>query len=75
MQRIRERLNQWYEGPFVPHENDPSSSLQFLGGRHRPALSARAARTFVEFYLANWKWCLGAAGAVVVFLIRQLHNI
>ncbi len=74
MQPIMQRLKQWYEGPFVPHENDPSSPLQRIGGQHRPVPAARAARAVVEFYLANWKWCLGVAGAGVALLAQRLHH-
>ena len=54
----------WYEGEFVPYENDPSSKLVFIGGHQRQHWTSRLTHIVIEFGKANWKWIIGTTIAI-----------
>jgi len=64
------RLRAWHQGEYVPPENDPTSNLVFIVGRYkRPHLAQILDATF-NFYLRNWKWCIGTTIAIVALVFQ-----
>jgi hypothetical protein len=49
-------VRRWYEGEFVPHENDSDSQVVFIGGWQRRHWTAEVARSIVKFYGQHWQW-------------------
>ena len=50
--KLRSAVRNWYEGKYLPYENDPRSILVFIGGDHKRHWTARVVRVLVEF----WHW-------------------
>jgi hypothetical protein len=66
---MKEKIKSWYEGEFVPHQNDPNSALFFLNrGQSKRHWTANFARWAVSFYMREWKWTLGAFAAMISFV-------
>ncbi|HLW91019.1 MAG TPA: hypothetical protein VKS78_06945 [Roseiarcus sp.] len=65
-----ERLKNWYRGEYVSHQNDPSSALVFIGGRYKQPLAARMLNVVFDFYLKNWRWCIGTMIAITGLVIH-----
>lgn len=65
----RERLQAWYEGEFVPHQNDPGSRVVRIGGAYKRSLSARILRRAVEFWRAHWQWLIPVV--LSIFALRE----
>jgi hypothetical protein len=62
-------VKRWWEGEFIPHENDPHSSVVFVGGRQRRHWTARACRAVAEYARENHRWLIGTAiGALGVLV-------
>ena len=51
------RLKKWYQGKWVPGDNDPDSSVVFLGHMERP-LIARTLTIARVFWLKHWQFIL-----------------
>ena len=66
---VPKSLKRWYEGKYIPHENDPGSPVVFIGGSYERHWSAKAARALVEFWQREWKWTIGTAITIVGLLI------
>lgn len=73
MKRLLDRIRAWYEGKYVPHNNDPGSGIFFVGGWYDRSPSARAVRVIFEFWRQHWQWCIGTliALAGLVHLLRS----
>ena len=63
--KMRERLRSWWNGKYVVHENEPGSSLVFIGGVTHWHWTARVARAVVGFLGREWKWVIGTLIALV----------
>jgi hypothetical protein len=63
---MQQVIKKWYEGEFDPARNDPHTSFWMVGSVRRH-WTARLARWAIDFYMREWKWVLGTAGAVIVF--------
>jgi hypothetical protein len=63
-----EKIKRWYEGEYIPHENDVNSALFRIGGNYRRHWTARLARWAIDFYMREWKWTLGVIGGVIALL-------
>jgi hypothetical protein len=71
---MKQIIKRWYEGEYVPYDNDPDSSLIFLnGGHYRRHWTAMFTRWAIDFYMREWKWTLATAGAVIAFLFFRNH--
>jgi hypothetical protein len=68
---MKEKIKRWYEGEFIPYENDPNSAVFFVGGNHKRHWTAKLSRWAIEFYMREWKWTLGAVGAVIGALVYR----
>lgn len=65
-------VKRWYQGKFVPHENEPNSPVVFLGWNYERHWTAKTARVLVEFYLAHWQWLIGTVIAVLSLWVAVL---
>ena len=71
---LRKLIENWYEGEFIPYENDPYDSVVIIGGTYKRHWTARIARTLVKFWLNHWQWIIGTAIAIcglAIALARQ----
>ena len=59
------KIKEWYEGEWVPFENNPNSSIVLIGGSYRRHWTAEIARKLISFYLNHWQWCWGTIIALV----------
>lgn len=73
MATIREKLQVWWNGRFIPYENNPSSGVFFIGGDYEWHWTARAARAVAFFLQREWKWMIGTALAVAGLLVAYLR--
>jgi hypothetical protein len=62
-------IKKWYEGRYVPHKNDPSSPLVFVGGNYERHWTAQAARIVVRFWMEHWKYIITTSIAAAALLI------
>ena len=60
--KLRSAVRNWYEGKYVPYENDPRSTLVFIGGDHERHWTARVVRVLVEF----WQWIVTVGVAPLI---------
>jgi hypothetical protein len=58
------KIKHWYEGKFMPYENDPGSPVVIFGWDYERHWTSRAAHVVAEFYLREWKWVWGTAIAL-----------
>ena len=58
MPSIRRSIRQWWDGRYVPYENDPRSQLVFIGGGQEWHWTAKAARAVVFFAAKEWRWLI-----------------
>lgn len=61
---LRERIDKWYQGEFIPHEGDPYDSVIIIGGKYQRHWTANAARVLVRFWLNHWQWAIGTMLAI-----------
>lgn len=69
---LQEKFSTWYEGKYVPYENDPNSSIVMFGGDYERHWTANFARSLVAFYLDHWKWVWGFAVSVAGLCMAYL---
>lgn len=63
---MKVRIKSWYEGEFVPRQNDPNSALFFLnGGQAKRHWTATFIHWAIVFWLREWKWVIGTALAII----------
>lgn len=69
---LQETLRRWWEGKFIPYENEPSGSVFFVGGNFERHWTASVARAVYEFLKHEWKWtigtCLASAGLILTYV-------
>ena len=61
---LKDKIGKWYEGEFVPYENDPNSSIVMMGGSYERHWTANIARSSAAFYLEHWKWLWGFGASI-----------
>ena len=69
--KIGKALLKWYQGEFIPWENDPNSNVVFIGHDHKLHWTAKIARYLVGFYLKHWKWLWSSAIAILLGLLTS----
>jgi len=67
------RVRAWWEGRFVPYENDPNDSIVFIGGYSERHWTARVVRAVASFVRKEWKWSIGTALACFGLLLAYLR--
>jgi hypothetical protein len=66
------RIRKWYEGEFIPYENESDSHIVFIGGWQRRHWTAEVARVIVAFYGRHWQWVWStiiAVGSLVAAIL------
>jgi len=58
-------IKRWWNGTFVPYDNDDDSGVYFVGGTHERHWTARLVRAVVTFISWEWKWVVGTTLAIV----------
>lgn len=71
--KIDKRLRDWWEGTYVPAENEPDSGVFLLFGSYQRHWTSRLAHVFLDFWLAHWKWIIGVALAIIGLTISALR--
>lgn len=66
---MREKIRRWWQGKWVPYENDPDSGVVIFGGNERRHWTASALRMIWEFYREHWKWVWGTTLAIVAIIV------
>ncbi|MBH5397382.1 hypothetical protein HZZ13_06200 [Bradyrhizobium sp. CNPSo 4010] len=69
---MKDLLKRWWEGRYVPPENDTGAAIFFTQGRYERHWTSKAAHRVSEFYLKHWQWCFSAAFAVTGLVIAAL---
>ena len=62
---MRERIRKWWEGKFMPYDDDPDSGVVIIGGFTHRHWTSRAAHVVVGFLGREWKWVIGTLIALV----------
>ena len=71
---LKEMIENWYEGRFVPYENSPKDPLVIIGGKYKRHWSAGVARVLVTFWLSHWQWTIGTALAIVGLAVAMTRR-
>lgn len=58
VKKLIQKIRKWYEGEYIPYENDPNSSLVFVGGYYKRSLLANMIRAVLVFHSKEWKWVI-----------------
>lgn len=65
-------LKRWWDGRYVPPQNDPGSLLWVMQGHYQKHWSSKAAHVVADFWQRNWQWCFSAVFAVTGLVIAAL---
>jgi hypothetical protein len=68
---IVQRVKGWYQGRFVEPHNEPNSPVVFLMGHYEQPPLARLLGVLGRFWLAQWKWIIATAIAVIGLIIAR----
>lgn len=68
---MKDLLKRWWEGQYVPPQNDPFSSLIVMQGSCERHWSSKAAHVVAEFWLKYWQWCMGFGLAVIGLILKH----
>ena len=69
-----DRIEKWYEGEFVPHENEPHVAIVIIGGTYKRHWTAKTVRTVLRFWLNHWQWTIGTLLAVCGLAIALVRH-
>ena len=71
---LRNKFAIWYRGTYVPPpENDPSSSVVFIGrGFYAQPRLARVIGVVAKFYTLHWQWVWSTIIAVIGLYVAVL---
>jgi hypothetical protein len=71
---MRDEIENWYEGEFVPYKNDPNDATFIIGGTYKRHWTAKVARILVGFWLNHWQWTIGTALGIVGLAVAMTHK-
>src|SRR5580658_395613 len=71
---LKGMIESWYDGQFVPYENNANDSVVVFGGTYKRRWSARVARVLVNFWLNHWQWIIGTALAIMGLAVAMTHH-
>ena len=72
LRRALDGIRRWWEGDFIPYQNDPHSGVILIGGTVRRHWSARAARALCDFYLRHWQYLWSTLLGIAVLIVAIL---
>lgn len=64
-------LKRWWDGKYVPPQNDPGGSLVFVQGHYEKHWSSKATHAVTDFWLKYWQWCMGFGLAVIGLILKH----
>lgn len=70
---FRDGLRDWYDGKFMPYENNPDDPVVFIGGAYERHWTANVTRALTKFWLNHWQWTIGTFLAICGMAIA-LHG-
>ena len=53
------RVIDWWDGEYIPYENDPNSGVVFIGGTMEKHWTSTVTRKIWLFFKKEWKWVSG----------------
>ena len=56
---MKKHFQKWWDGEYVPYDNDPNSYVVFIGGYQQRHWTSDAAHRVWEFAKIEWKWVIG----------------
>lgn len=69
-----EIIKRWYQGKFIPHENNDDGKFFVLGGGYyRRHWTAKLVYFFVEFFSKHGKWLLSTLLACLSLYVAVLQ--
>jgi hypothetical protein len=71
---MRDVIENWYEGEFVPYKNGSNDAVAFIGGTYKRHWTAKVARTLMRFWLNHWQWTIGTALATCGLVIALTRH-
>ncbi|MBZ9820297.1 hypothetical protein [Mesorhizobium sp. CA4] len=66
---FKQRISGWYQGKYVPPQNDHSSGIIILMGSYERHWTARLAQVLADFWLAHWQWTIGTTLAIIAIYV------
>ena len=75
MENLKKRIKKWWEGEYIPPQNDPNSSLmRLLGHQKRPLLVLIVTR-IGKIWIDHWyKIIMILLGIITVLIMYQQIN-
>jgi len=65
---IRSKIKRWYLGGTLPLREEKNGSLILREpDTFEPSVSARIVRSFVGFYIRNWKYIISSIIALAIY--------
>ncbi len=68
---MKEMLKRWWDGKYVPPQNDPGSSIWVVQGQYEKHWTSKLAHAAAEFWLKYWQWCMGFGLAVIGLILKH----
>ena len=64
-----ERLHRWWEGKYVPPDNEPNSGVFILQGHYERHWTARWAQVAWNYFKEHHRWIIGLLFALLVAIL------
>ena len=71
IKKIWDAIKNWYNGNYTPWDNEPGSSIVFIGYDHNLHWTAKLVRRIAKWYLDNWQWFWGILIAALTLLVSM----
>lgn len=62
---FKEKLKRWWDGQYIPPENDPNAGFYFTMGTYKLSWTSKAAHVLADFWLKYWQWTIGVMIALL----------
>lgn len=62
---MKTKLKKWWDGEFIPYDNDDNSGLVFTHGTQKRHWTSRLANAVWGFLGREWKWVCWAVVAII----------
>ena len=69
------RIKKWYQGKYIPPNNDPDSPIVFTFGRTKRPLVARVLSIIGTFWLNHWKFLLTFLLGLATLIVATIAAI
>ncbi len=68
---MKDRFKRWWNGKYIPPENDPDSPVVIMQGRYEQHWTSKLCHRLAEFWQKHWQWSIGIAVALFIGLYRH----